>query len=321
MKKYVAEFIGTAVLVFFGCGSAVAANTMFSAMGMLPVAFTTLLIAIAFGMALTVVVYAFGDISGAHVNPAVSLGMLITKRMTVKDFAGYVAAQILGAVAGALILSFIIGSKMSLGANGYGEASTFGSSMLVALVLEIILTFVFVYVVMEVTSKVENKGIAGVVIGIALTLVHILGIPFTGTSVNPARSFGPALVQAFEGTEAIAQVWVFIVGPLAGAALAAGLYMFFKKGEEDGDEDEEDVIDIPLEALTDEEKEEIKAIAEAEGVKVNMDTDACENEECDCDCDDSACDFDDSACDCDDSACDCDDSAEEVVITVEEKNI
>lgn len=314
MKKYVAEFIGTAVLVLFGCGSAVAANTMFSAMGMLPVAFTTLLIAIAFGMALTVVVYAFGDISGAHVNPAVSLGMLITKRMTVKDFAGYVAAQILGAVAGALILSFIIGSKMSLGANGYGEASTFGSSMLVALVLEIILTFVFVYVVMEVTSKVENKGIAGVVIGIALTLVHILGIPFTGTSVNPARSFGPALVQAFEGTEAIVQVWVFIVGPLAGAALAAGLYMFFKKGEEDGDEDEEDVIDIPLEALTDEEKEEIKAIAEAEGVKVNMDTDACDKEECDCDCDDSACDFDDSACDCDDSA-------EEVVITVEEKNI
>lgn len=316
MKKYVAEFIGTAVLVLFGCGSAVAANTMFSAMGMLPVAFTTLLIAIAFGMALTVVVYAFGDISGAHVNPAVSLGMLITKRMTVKDFAGYVVAQILGSVAGALILSFIIGSKMSLGANGYGEASTFGSSMLVALVLEIILTFVFVYVVMEVTSKVENKGIAGVVIGIALTLVHILGIPFTGTSVNPARSFGPALVQAFEGTEAIAQVWVFIVGPLAGAALAAGLYMFFKKGEEDGDEDEEDVIDIPLEALTDEEKEEIKAIAEAEGVKVNMDTDACDNEECDCDCD-----CDDSACDCDDSACDCGLSAEEVVITVEEKNI
>ena len=274
MRKYLAEFIGTAILVVFGCGSAVAANTMFSAMGMLPAAFTTLLIAVAFGLALTAVVCAFGDVSGAHVNPAVSLAMLISKRMSVKDFAGYVVSQLLGGIAGAVLLSFFIGSRGSMGANGYGGASTFGVGIPVALVMEIVLTFVFVSVVLKVTSRPEKSSITGLVIGAALTLVHIMGVPFTGTSVNPARSFGPALIQAFESTEALTQVWVFIVGPLIGGALAAGLYMYFINGDDEDEDDEEDGIDIPLEALTDEEKEEIRVIAEEQGVEVDVDAEA-----------------------------------------------
>lgn len=277
MRKYVAEFIGTAILVLLGCGSAVAANTLISAMGMLPVAFTTLLIAVAFGLALTAVMYALGDVSGAHVNPAVSLSFLITKRMTGKDFAGYVIAQILGGTVGALLLAFFLGGTASLASNGYGSLSTFGISLLPALIMEIILTFVFVLVVLMVTDKAEHKSIAGVVIGGAYALVHLFGVPFTGTSVNPARSIGPALVQALSDTSAIIQVWVFILGPLVGGAIAAALYIFFKNEKDD----EEDSIDIPLEALTEEEIEEIKAIGEENGVQVDLGSEC--SEDCQCD--------------------------------------
>lgn len=305
MKKYVAEFIGTAILVVFGCGSAVAANTMFSAMGMLPVAFTTLLIAVAFGLSLTAIIYIFGDVSGAHVNPAVSLGMFITKRMNGKDFVGYVIAQILGATGGALLLSFLVNSKTTLGANGYDDASTFGIGIAVALVLEIVLTFVFVSVVLKVTDSPEKKSVAGLAIGAALALVHLLGVPFTGTSVNPARSLGPALVQALENTEALTQVWVFIIGPLVGAILAAGLYIFLSNGDdEEDDEEEEEVegVDIPLEALTDEEREEIKAIAAEEGVQVDVECCDCDAAcECSGACDDSA----SEECVCEEVACEC----------------
>ena len=222
MKKYIAEFLGTAVLVTFGCGSAVAANTLLGNGGEpIPLAFSTLLIAFAFGLSIVAMAYSVGHISGCHINPAVSLGMLVEGRMTVKDFIGYVIAQFLGGIAGAGLLCVFFGSNASLGTNGYGEASALGINAMQALLVEVVLTFVFVFLILGVTSKVENGAVAGLVIGLTLTLIHILGIPFTGTSVNPARSFGPALLA---GGLPLAQVWVFILAPLVGGALAALAY-------------------------------------------------------------------------------------------------
>ncbi len=222
MNKYVAEFIGTAVLVIFGCGSAVAANTLLGNAGQtVQLAFSTLLIAFAFGLSIVAMAYSVGNVSGCHVNPAVSFGMLVAGRMTVKDFVGYVVAQFLGATAGAALLVFILGSNASLGTNGFGKASAMGSDMYTALLVEIVLTAVFVFTILGVTSKPEFANVAGLVIGLTLTLIHILGIPFTGTSVNPARSFGPALLA---GGLAMQQLWVFIAGPLVGGLLAAFAY-------------------------------------------------------------------------------------------------
>ena len=223
MRKYIAEFIGTAVLVIFGCGSAVAANTVVNdTLGTgtygSPLAFTTLLIAFAFGLSIVAMAYSIGNISGCHINPAVSIAMLASGKMSVKDFIGYVIAQFLGGIGGAAALMGICGTKNGLGQNGYDAASALGTSLTGALLIEIILTFVFVLVILGVTSKAENSSVSGLVIGLALTLIHILGIPFTGTSVNPARSLGPAL---FVGGEALSQVWVFIVAPIIGGLLAA----------------------------------------------------------------------------------------------------
>lgn len=226
MKKYIAEFIGTMVLVVFGCGSAYAANTLLGNAGQgIPLAFSTLLIAFAFGLSIVAMAYSVGNVSGCHINPAVSIAMLISGKMTVKDFVAYIVAQFIGAIAGAGILNLIFGNVVAHGTNGFGEASALGTDMVGAIIVEIILTFVFVFAILGVTSKVENGAVAGIVIGLTLTLVHILGIPFTGTSVNPARSFGPALVALFGGdTTPISQVWVFIVAPLVGGALAAVVY-------------------------------------------------------------------------------------------------
>ncbi|MFR7989241.1 MAG: aquaporin [Anaerovoracaceae bacterium] len=226
MRKYIAEFLGTAILVLIGCGSAVGANAMFSAMGLLPAAFTTLSTAVAFGLTLLVVICIFGRYSGAHVNPAVSLAMLISKKMTVRDFFGYVIAQLAGGTAAAALLSVIMGGTTSLFANGYDSESTFGTSMEMALLIEIVLTFIFVTAVLSVKKEDENITVTAAVSGAALALVSLFGIPFTGTSVNPARSLGPAL---FQGDEAISQVWVFIVAPLVGAILAALLDLFMKR--------------------------------------------------------------------------------------------
>lgn len=226
MRKYFAEFIGTAVLVFFGCGSAVASGALFSAMGMgLPVAFTTLSVAFAFGLAVMAVYYMMGDISGCHINPAVSLGMLITRRMSVKDFLGYIICQFAGGIAGAALLSVVIGGRTSLSANGYDSASTFGITMWMAILIEVILTFVFVSVFLSATEKEENRSIAGLVIGLTMTMTYIFGVPFTGASVNPARSLGPALLQ---GSDALTQVWVFIAAPLVGAVIAAACYLLLR---------------------------------------------------------------------------------------------
>lgn len=228
MKKYLCEFIGTAVLVLFGCGTAAITGGIDGSLGILG-------IALAFGLSIVAMAYVIGNISGCHINPAVSLAMLIEKKMSVKDFIGYVVAQVLGALAGAGILyAVIVNSGLNvaetgLGANGFGELSYVGLNMLGAIIVEIVLTFVFIYTILGVTSDDSKSSISGVVIGLTLAFVHILGIALTGTSVNPARSLAPALLV---GGEALSQVWVFIVAPLVGSALAAVVHMFLNKKED-----------------------------------------------------------------------------------------
>jgi aquaporin Z len=210
LKKYVAEFIGTFVLVFFACGTAAVVGCSATA------GTGYLLTALAFGLVIVAMAYSIGNISGCHINPAVSIAMLVSKKMSVQDFIGYVIAQFAGSIVGAAVLMLFVGKESGLGANALYQGSI-GLSLLI----EIILTFVFVLSILGVTSKVENGSVAGIVIGLSLTLVHILGISFTGTSVNPARSFGPAL---FVGGSALSSVWVFIVAPLVGGVLAALVY-------------------------------------------------------------------------------------------------
>lgn len=212
LKKYVAEFIGTFVLVLFACGTAaVVGCSAENGTGYL-------LTALAFGLVIVAMAYSIGNISGCHINPAVSIAMLVSGKLNIKDFIGYVVAQFLGATAGAAVLMAIVGKDSGLGAN-----ALYNDDIVMSLIIEVILTFVFVIAILGVTSKTENGAVAGIVIGLTLTLVHILGISFTGTSVNPARSFGPAL---FVGGDALANVWVFIAAPLAGGVLAALVYKF-----------------------------------------------------------------------------------------------
>ena len=224
MKKYVCEFIGTAVLVLFGCGSAAIAGGVLGTLG----------IALAFGLSIVAMAYVIGNISGCHINPAVSLAMAISKKITWKEFGFYTIAQVIGAIAGIGILYGIISSCgmdvniVGLGANGFGEASAVGINMWGALLVEIILTFVFIYTILGVTSDEKKASVAGIVIGLTLAFVHIMGIPLTGTSVNPARSLAPAI---FLGGEAIQQVWVFIVAPFIGSACAAFTFKYLNKAE------------------------------------------------------------------------------------------
>ena len=219
LKKCVAEFIGTFVLVFFACGTAAVVGCS-AANGT-----GYLLTALAFGLVIVAMAYSIGNVSGCHINPAVSIAMLVSGKMSIKDFIGYVIAQFAGAIAGTGILAGIFGMDCGFGANGLYEANIIKS-----LLIEVLLTFVFVIAILGVTSKVKNGSVAGIVIGLSLTLVHILGIALTGTSVNPARSFGPAVVALLTGNTApINALWVFIVGPFVGAALAAIVYNFLEK--------------------------------------------------------------------------------------------
>lgn len=211
MKKYLSEFIGTLVLVLFACGTA--AVTGYTSTANAAYALT----AVAFGLVIVAMAYSIGHISGCHINPAVSLAMLVRGKLSVKDFIGYVVSQVLGAIAGAAILYYLIGGSMGLGANGLYQGDAMKS-----IVVEVLLTFVFVLAILGVTSRESFSKSAGLVIGLTLTLVHILGIYFTGTSVNPARSFGPALVLSLTGSpDALSVVGVFIVAPLLGGVLAA----------------------------------------------------------------------------------------------------
>lgn len=215
MKKYLAEMIGTMVLVLMGCGAAVfaGAGQPFDSVGTLGVAF-------AFGLSVVAMVYAIGSISGGHINPAITLGVLLSGRMSGKDASMYIVFQIIGAIIGSSILWFLAkdsGSTTTLtGANGFAEGR-----MVAAFVAETVFTFIFVLVVLGVTAKNGNKKFAGLAIGLALVLIHIVCIPITGTSVNPARSIGPAI---FQGGTALSQLWLFIVAPFLGAAIAAGVW-------------------------------------------------------------------------------------------------
>ncbi len=210
IKKYLAEFIGTFVLVLVACG--VAGQTGGS------LTETSL----AFGLVIVAMAYSIGNISGCHINPAVSIAMLCSKKMNLKDFCGYVIAQFLGAIAGAGVLMGIVGDASKLGTNGL-----YNGNALISFVVEAILTCIFVLAILGVTSKKEYGSVAGLVIGGALVLVHLLGINLTGTSVNPARSFGPALIAGN-----LSGIWVFLLAPLVGGILAALIYGFLQDEKE-----------------------------------------------------------------------------------------
>lgn len=210
MKKYLAELVGTFVLTFLGCGAAVslgcAEENTAAVVGT----------AVAFGLAVVAMAYAIGGVSGCHINPAITLGVLLSKRMSVKDACMYWVFQIIGGILAGALLAYIYGAESGLGANGIAGC---GGDVCLAIVVEAVLTALFVLVVLGTTDgKVGAGNFAGLAIGLSLILIHLVGIHFTGTSVNPARSLGPAL---FACGDALANVWIFFVGPLVGAIIAA----------------------------------------------------------------------------------------------------
>lgn len=218
MRKYIAEFIGTFILVFFGCGTAVVAGEKVGFLG----------IALAFGFALIAAAYGIGPISGCHINPAVSLGVFTAGRMKVNDLIGYIVGQVLGGIAGAAVLASIaVGktgyevAKNGLGQNGWGPGYLGEYSQTAAMLFEFVATLIFVIVILGSTGKGAPGAMAGLAIGITLAVIHILGINVTGVSVNPARSFGPALLV---GGKALAQVWLFLVVPSVAGIIAGGLF-------------------------------------------------------------------------------------------------
>ncbi|MEI8006047.1 MAG: aquaporin Z [Bacteroidota bacterium] len=221
MKKYFAELIGTFCLVLFGCGAAVISGM--SQTG--PNGIGILGIAIAFGFAVVAMAYAIGGISGCHINPAVTIGVLVAGKISGKDAIGYIIAQCVGAILGTFVLYVIISGKpdfqlkeWGLGANGWGEGYLGGYMVSSAFIIEAVMTFLFIFVILGTTSKYGNGAMAGLAIGVTLMLIHLVAIPVTGTSVNPARSLGPAL---FAGGRALSQLWLFIVAPIVGAVIAA----------------------------------------------------------------------------------------------------
>lgn len=219
MKKYIAELIGTMVLVLMGCGSAVFAGSVADSVG---AGVGTIGVALAFGLSVVAMAYTIGNISGCHINPAITLGVLLSGRMSGKEAAGYMVAQVIGAILGSAVLYVLVatgghGGPTATGANSFSEGM-----MWQAFVAEAVFTFIFVLVVLGSTDEKRGAGnLAGLAIGLTLVLVHIVCIPITGTSVNPARSIGPAF---FEGGAALSQLWLFIVAPLVGAALSAAVW-------------------------------------------------------------------------------------------------
>jgi aquaporin Z len=214
-RKYVAELLGTFVLVLMGCGSAVLAGNYIGFVG----------ISFAFGLAVLAMVYAIGGVSGCHINPAVTVSMLVAAKISVRDAAAYILSQCVGAILGAGVLYLIASgktgyslAKVGLGQNGYDIASPAGYGLASAFIAEVVLTFIFLLVIHGSTSVKAPQGFAGLAIGLSLVLIHLVGIPITGTSVNPARSLGPAL---FVGGVALSQLWLFWVAPIVGAVLAA----------------------------------------------------------------------------------------------------
>ncbi len=221
--KFVAELVGTFGLVLFGCGAAVVAGTDtlagLSGLGLLGISF-------AFGLAVVVFAYAIGGISGCHINPAITIAMLVNGKISVMDAIVYIIAQLIGALLGAFVLQQVLSGQLAgftagdwaYGSNGWGAGyqNEYGTSA--AFLVEAVLTFLFLFVIFGVTSKWGNGNMAGLAIGLTLVLIHLVAIPITGTSVNPARSFGPALLA---GGVALSQLWLFIVAPIVGAVVAA----------------------------------------------------------------------------------------------------
>ena len=225
IRKYVAECIGTMTLVLIGCGTAMLTGCEHWS--------GYLATALAFGLTIVGMAYCVGNISGCHINPAVSLGVLMSGGMTGAEFAGYAVSQCIGSLLGSVLLMLIFGlGGVTDQTGGFGSNGLDGvnGNIIAGLLTEILLTFIFVLTILGVTSKKANHGsFGGVVIGFTLVLVHLLGIGLTGTSVNPARSLGPAITAALTGnTTPIIQLWVFIAGPFAGAALAAVIYKFLE---------------------------------------------------------------------------------------------
>ncbi len=229
IKKLICECLGTAVLCFFACGVAVWTGV------------NTVATALAFGLVIVAMAYSIGNISGCHINPAVTIAMMIRKEMSIKEGLLYMCAQVVGAFVGSLLLALSVRGFGALGGNAIqptlmsnGELDAL--SYIGAFVIELVLTFVFVFVIIAITDKKhDNTKIAGLVIGLTLVLVHLVGLGFTGTSVNPARSLAPAVLQAFAGnTTSLTQIWIWILAPLAGGALAALIYnlLFGKKTNE-----------------------------------------------------------------------------------------
>lgn len=224
--KFIAELIGTFGLVLFGCGAAAVAGTDtiagLSGLGLLGISF-------AFGLSVVVFAYAIGGITGCHINPAVTIGVLVAGKISGKDAVVYIIAQLIGALLGAFVLQQILVGQLggftagewAYGANGWGEGYQNEYNTTSAFLTEAVLTFVFLFVILATTSKVGNATMAGLAIGLTLVLIHLVAIPVTGTSVNPARSFGPALLA---GGKALSQLWLFIVAPVVGAAIAGVLW-------------------------------------------------------------------------------------------------
>jgi aquaporin Z len=219
MKKYISEMIGTMVLVLMGCGAAVFNGGVGTTAQVLTVAF-------AFGLSVVAMAYAIGGISGCHINPAITFGVWLSGRMNGKDAAMYMLFQVIGALIGSAIIYLLVstGTQTEYATSTGANAVSSNSSIAMAFIAELVFTFIFVLVVLGVTDSAKgNSSLAGLAIGLTLVLVHIVCIPITGTSVNPARSVGPAL---FEGGVALQQLWIFVLAPLAGGALAAGIWKF-----------------------------------------------------------------------------------------------
>ena len=210
MRKYIAEGVGTMLLTLIACGVAVTSGVDLVATSL------------AFGLVIVAAAYSIGNVSGCHINPAVSIALTVAGKMKAKECIRYIIAQIIGAFVGSLLLALVLGSFKALGANGLVGDTT----IWIALVVEVILTFIFATTILGVTDKKENGHVTGIVIGLTLVLVHLFGLPFTGTSVNPARSIAPAVLQ---GGSALCNVWIFILAPVVGAILAGLFYKYVLK--------------------------------------------------------------------------------------------
>jgi len=210
MRKYIAEAVGTMLLTLVACGVAVTSGVDLVATSL------------AFGLVIVAAAYSIGNVSGCHINPAVSISLLVAGKMTFKECICYIISQVAGAFVGSLLLGLLLGGFNALGANGLVGNTT----IWVALGVEVILTFIFTTTILGVTDKKENGHSTGIVIGLTLVLVHLFGLPFTGTSVNPARSLAPAVLQ---GGDALCNVWIFIAAPIVGAVLAGLFYRFVLK--------------------------------------------------------------------------------------------